>query len=82
MDSKKLAVAVRNVKLEMIEMSIRLQDEDDFPGSNAETALRDATGLLGVLALIVAGTPIDRAFGSLGDWGYDTAISKALASKG
>jgi hypothetical protein len=82
MDSAKLAAAVRDIKLEMGAMSVRLQDEDDFPGSDAETALHDATGLLSVLALIVAGTPIDRAFGSPGDWGYNTAIGKALAGRG
>ena len=41
--------------------------------------LDDHVELLRVLAHIVEGMPIVRAFGVPGDWGYETPIGKALA---
>lgn len=38
----------------------------------------DASELLRVLARIVEGRSIDKAFGAPGDWGYGTAIGDAL----
>lgn len=75
MDSKKLAAAVRGMraKVEVI------MDSDDSDVEAVRDDLRDVKDLLGVLAYIVDGKPIDRAFGSPGDWGYETEIGKALA---
>lgn len=39
----------------------------------------DATELLRVLARIVEGKEIHRAFGAPGDWGYNTPIGASLA---
>jgi len=72
MDSKKLAAAVREMKAK-----VDVIMDADVPEVEA---VRD--DLLGVLAHIVDGKPIDRAFGSPGDWGYQTAIGAALASRG
>jgi hypothetical protein len=41
---------------------------------------RDVGELLRVLARIAEGKPLARAFGAPGDWGYGTAIGKALAA--
>jgi hypothetical protein len=46
------------------------------------TDLREAKDLLGVLAHIVDGKPIKKAFGSPGDWGYESPIRRALAGNG
>jgi hypothetical protein len=35
-----------------------------------------------VLARIVEGKPVERAFGAPGDWGYEHPIGRALAQKG
>ena len=40
----------------------------------------DNAELLRVLARVVEGKPLHKAFGVPGDWGYNTAIGKALAS--
>jgi hypothetical protein len=42
---------------------------------------QNASELIRVLARVVEGKPIDRAFGAPGDWGYSTAIGQALAAK-
>jgi hypothetical protein len=42
---------------------------------------QNASELMRVLARVVEGKPIDRAFGAPGDWGYSTAIGQALAAK-
>ncbi|MEI6211499.1 MAG: hypothetical protein WCR06_07715 [bacterium] len=42
---------------------------------------RDVGELLRVLARIAEGKPLARAFGAPGDWGYGTAIGKALAAR-
>jgi hypothetical protein len=78
MDSEKLAAAVREVKenvdriMDTAELDRKTEDRDE---------LFDAKTLLGVLAHIVDGMPIEKAFGSPGDWGYGTAIGNALASR-
>jgi len=78
MDSKKLAAAVREMKAK-----VDVIMDADVPEVEAvRDDLRDVKDLLGVLAHIVDGKPIDRAFGSPGDWGYQTAIGAALASRG
>lgn len=40
----------------------------------------DVAELLRVLARLVEGKTLYRAFGAPGDWGYSTAIGKALAA--
>lgn len=45
-----------------------------------EQRARLATDLLKVLANIVDGMPVQKAFGAPGDWGYDTPVGKALAA--
>ena len=42
--------------------------------------LADAAELLRVLARVVEGRDAARAFGSPGDWGYNTPIGAALAA--
>jgi hypothetical protein len=44
--------------------------------------LVDDGELLVVLARIVEGMPVERAFGRPGDWGYEHPIGRALAGKG
>jgi len=78
MDSKKLAAAIREMKAK-----VDVIMDADVPEVEAvREDLRDAKDLLGVLAHIVDGKPIDKAFGSPGDWGYGTEIGAALASRG
>ena len=74
MNSAKLAAAVRDIKETCKEI---LYDADI---DNQEVT--DGIFLLSVLANIVDGKPIAQAFGSPGDWGYNTPIGKALAEKG
>lgn len=77
MNTKELASAVRSLKSavndgisETCDPIVR--DSDDF---------RDAKDLLGVLANIIEGKQIEKAFGSPGDWGHDTPIGRALAAR-
>lgn len=42
----------------------------------------DTCELLRVLARVVEGRPLSRAFGAPGDWGYNTPIGEALANGG
>lgn len=41
----------------------------------------DTAELINVLARVVEGKPIERAFGAPGDWGYGTPIGDALAGR-
>lgn len=41
-------------------------------------ALRDAASLLRVLANVVEGMSMPKAFGAPGDWGYETELGKAV----
>jgi hypothetical protein len=43
--------------------------------------LADNAELMVVLARIIEGKSIDRAFGRPGDWGYEHPIGRALAAK-
>ena len=40
----------------------------------------DAAELIRVLARVVEGKPLAKAFGPPGDWGYSNPIGKAIAS--
>jgi hypothetical protein len=53
--------------------------QEDISG-NLYRLARDAAELGRVLANIIEGKPLDRAFGAPGDWGYDHPIGKALAA--
>lgn len=76
MDSKKLAAAIREMKI-----NVGVIMGADVPEIEAvRDDLCDVKDLLGVLAHIVDGKPVDKAFGSPGDWGYSTPIGSALAA--
>jgi hypothetical protein len=53
--------------------------QDDISG-NLYRLARDVAELGRVLANIIEGKPLDRAFGAPGDWGYDHPIGQALAA--
>lgn len=72
MNSKQLASALRNKAAEVRNVNATTAEEDH--------SLRDAADLLRVLAHVVDGKPLDKAFGAPGDWGYDTPIGQAIAS--
>jgi hypothetical protein len=57
------------------EQSEALQNRPDMP----DDIRMDVTELLRVLARMVEGKDVYRAFGAPGDWGYGTAIGAALA---
>jgi hypothetical protein len=48
--------------------------------ANQDPASLDTYELLQVLARIVEGKPLSRAFGAPGDWGYGTPVGDALAA--
>jgi len=56
-----------------------MRDSDEHPITHGETC--DNAELLIVLARILEGREVERAFGSPGDWGYNTPIGRALAQK-
>jgi len=56
----------------------QMRDADEVGLPNG--ALADNAELLIVLARIVEGKAIDRAFGAPGDWGYSHPIGRALAA--
>ena len=78
MKSRRLSAAIRTLRSEVGDYQNERMVHDDPDYQNIE----DARGLLSVLANIVDGMPIDRAFGSPGDWGYGTSIGNAIADKG
>ena len=48
---------------------------------NSEPRNDDARELLLVLARVLEGKDVKRAFGAPGDWGYNTPIGDALAGR-
>ena len=74
MDTRLLAAALR-IKAGDVRQADVERDADD-------NTLRDAVTLLRVLANVVDGMPLSKAFGAPGDWGYETKIGKALAAAG
>lgn len=80
MNNKELASAVRKLRERVAELIEDLYEQGGFEShSVASEDLRDTKDLLGVLAHIVDGKPVEKAFGAPGDWGYHTPIGKALA---
>jgi len=71
MDKNLLTAALR----EQAEL-VRDAAELDTP---AAADLKDAAELIRVLARVVQGDSLMRAFGAPRDWGYGTPIGKALA---
>lgn len=57
-----------------------MRDSDSTPPTVGQ--LGDDAELLLVLARIVEGKAVSRAFGAPGDWGYNTPIGRALAASG
>jgi len=72
MNTQLLAIALRNKAAEVRNVNVTTAEEDQ--------TLRDAATLLRVLAHVVEGKPMARAFGAPGDWGYETDIGSALAA--
>ena len=70
MNKTKLAAVLR-------EISSRIADE---PADHSED-VKDAAEVCRVMARVLLGDNIERAFGAIGDWGYETAIGKALAER-
>lgn len=56
------------------------QHARDLREAGDQINLADHADLLKVLAHIVEGMPVSRAFGSPGDWGYNTPVGRALAA--
>ena len=75
MNAKKLAAAVRELKGTLDEIT----DCPNAAISDFDAELNEIQGLLSVLANMIEGMPVERAFGSPGDWGYETEIGKAIA---
>jgi len=75
MDKQKLYSALRNLA-----DALDLDSGNSSPEELAD--VRDGAELIRVLARIVKGRSIEQAFGSPGDWGHDTPIGDALASRG
>ena len=73
MDTGRLAAALRNKAAEVRNVNATTAEEDQ--------KLRDAADLLRVLAHVVDGRPLAKAFGSPGDWGYETEIGAAIAAE-
>lgn len=72
MNTAHLATALRNRATDVRNINVTTEAEDQ--------TLRDAADMLRVLANIVEGKPLAKAFGAPGDWGYETAIGQALAA--
>ena len=58
--------------------TVREIDLDAHITPTDECAIRDAVELVRVLARVLEGQPLLKAFGAPGDWGYGTAIGDAL----
>jgi len=74
MNSTLLARALR-------ERAEKVEEHVEDVGEGERWHRRDNAELLRVLARVVEGQPVVRAFGAPGDWGYSHPIGKALAAK-
>lgn len=72
MNTLLLASALRNKAVEVRHV--------EAPTEKADQTLLDASDLLRVLALVVHGQALEKAFGPPGDWGYETEIGQAIAA--
>lgn len=73
MDKQALAGIIRDRAAAII-------DSPPYDGQEHEERMDDAE-LLRVLARVLDGRPIEKAFGAPGDWGYGTAIGNAVAAR-
>ena len=71
MNTDSLATALRNKAAELRNVDVTTAQKDQ--------TLRDVAELIRVLARVVEGKPISKAFGAPGDWGYETPLGAALA---
>lgn len=71
MTVEKLSEAIR-------EYARAIDDDGCGTPSTVKTSESDTAELLRVLARVVEGKPIAKAFGAPGDWGYGTPIGEAL----
>lgn len=78
MDTRLLAAALR-IKAGDVRAVNESAEQD---AEQDDQALRDATTLLRVLANVVEGMPLAKAFGPPGDWGSETEIGRALVAAG
>lgn len=69
---RSISTALRNKAAEVRQLNVCTEKENQ--------ALRDAADLLRVLANIMDGMPVVKAFGPPGDWGYETEIGKAVVA--
>lgn len=72
METGQLAAALRNKATQVRNVNTTTEAEGQ--------TLRDAAELLRVLANVVEGKPLGKAFGPPGDWGYETEIGAAIAA--
>lgn len=73
MHNIRLAAALRHKAAEVRNLNLQTTAKED-------QTLRDAADLLRVLAKVVEGNTLAKAFGAPGDWGYQTEIGAALAA--
>lgn len=72
METGQLAAALRNKAARVRNVNTTTEAEDQV--------LRDAAELLRMLANVVDGKPLAKAFGQPGDWGRETEIGAAIAA--
>ena len=72
METGQLAAALRNKAAAL--RNVNVAEEWEYQ------VLRDAADLLRVLAHVVDGKPLAKAFGSPGDWGYESEIGAAIVA--
>lgn len=76
MNIKRLAHAVRAESTKL-----RLRDLEQMEKSGySDQLLCDSYELIAVLARILEGRPVYKAFGAPGDWGHSTGIGQALSA--
>ena len=78
MNRQMLANAVREAAKDIDASASR--SDGDVAHIDAHDA-RDYSELLRCLARIIDGRAVGNAFGAPGDWGYSTAMGKALAAR-
>ena len=72
MNQAELVIAIRKKSIEVGNVYMTTDKDNNL--------LHDATDLLRVLANLVDGMPLAKAFGLPGDWGYNTPIGAAIAA--
>lgn len=72
MDERPMATALRNKAAEVRNLNVVSEKEYQ--------TLRDAADLLRAMAHLMEGMPTITAFGSPGDWGYETELGKAVVA--